>query len=60
MGILRALGFGLFLVFLSSLMPDAFSELDKTTVTFLQSSQKAFAAAGVLASYAGHIPGSLH
>lgn len=55
MGILRALGFGLFLVILALLMPTVFSELTRTIVTFLQSSQQAFAAAGILAFYAGHL-----
>lgn len=56
MGILRAAGFGLFLVILALLLPTVFSELAKTIVVFLRSSQEAFAAAGILASYAGHIP----
>lgn len=56
MGMFRALGFGLLLIILSSLMPAVFAELTKTIVVFLQSSQEAFAAAGILASYAGHIP----
>ncbi|MDO8593734.1 MAG: hypothetical protein Q7R59_02470 [bacterium] len=60
MGILRAFGFGLFLVIVLILMPAVFSELARTTVVFLQSSQEAFAAAGIVASYAGHIPSSLH
>ncbi|MHB0865590.1 MAG: hypothetical protein ACYC1Y_01685 [Minisyncoccota bacterium] len=59
MRILRALGSGLFLVILITLMPDVFSELSKTIIVFLQSSQKAFTAAGVLASYAGHLPAPL-
>jgi hypothetical protein len=58
MGIFRALGFGLFLIILASLMPAVFSELSLTVVTFLQSSAQAFVAAGILASYAGHIPPS--
>jgi hypothetical protein len=56
MKILRALGSGLFLLILSSLMPAVFSELSKTLVVFLQSSQQAAVAAGTLASYASHIP----
>ena len=56
MGILHAIGFGLFLIILLFLLPDVFSELAKTLIVFLQSSQEAFAAAGILASYAGHIP----
>jgi hypothetical protein len=59
MGILRALGFGLFLVVILFLMPTVFFELSKTIVVFLQSSQLAFTAAGVLASYAGHLPTAL-
>lgn len=60
MGIFRALGFGLFLIIIASLMPAVFAELIRTVVTFLQSSEQVFAAAGVLASYAGHIPQALH
>ncbi len=60
MGILRALGFGIFLTILAVFMPTVFSELTRTIVTFLQSSQKAFAAAGILASYAGHLPPPVH
>jgi hypothetical protein len=56
MRIFRALGTGIFLLIIASLMPEVFSELAKTTVTFLQSSQQAFTAAGILASYAGHLP----
>ena len=56
MGIFRALGFGLFLIILVSLMPAVFAEFSKTLIVFLQSSQQAFGAAGILASYAGHIP----
>lgn len=52
MRINRVLGFGLFLVMLGALMPQAFGELSKTTVVFLESSQEAFAAAGALASEA--------
>lgn len=56
MGIFRALGLGIFLIILASLMPTVFAEFVKTIVVFLQSSQQALAAAGILASYAGHIP----
>lgn len=56
MGIFRALGFGLFLVIIALLMPAVFAELTRTIVTFLHSSAQAFAAAGVLASYAAYIP----
>ncbi len=56
MGIFRALGFGLFLIILASLMPLVFTELTRTAVIFLKSSQEAFMAAGVVASYAGHLP----
>ena len=59
MGIFRAFGFGLFLVIIALLMPAVFAELTRTIVTFLQSSQQAFAAAGVIASYAAHIPPAL-
>ncbi|GEM_PF-4738003 len=58
MGILRVLGFGLFLIILLLLLPTVFSELSRTIVIFLRSAQEAFAAAGVVASYAGHIPPS--
>jgi ABC-type transport system involved in cytochrome bd biosynthesis fused ATPase/permease subunit len=60
MGILRALGIGLFFLILALLMPTVFFELTKTLVVFLQSSQEALTAAGILASYAGHIPNSVH
>ena len=56
MKISGVLGFGLFLVLLVLLLPAVFSELSRTIVVFLQSSQEAFTAAGILASYAGHIP----
>jgi hypothetical protein len=52
MKILRAIGIGLFLVILSSMMPTVFAELAKTLLAFLQGSQKAFTAAGNLAGYA--------
>ncbi|MBU6323687.1 MAG: hypothetical protein KGI41_03065 [Patescibacteria group bacterium] len=58
MGIFRALGFGIFLIVLASVMPPVLSELSKAIVIFLQSSEKAFLAAGALASYAGRIPPS--
>ena len=60
MGIFRALGLGLFLIIIACLMPAVFAELTRTIVIFLQSSEQAFAAAGVVASYAGHIPQALH
>ncbi len=60
MKILRSIGFGIFLLTLAFLMPTVFSELSKTIITFLQSSQEAFAAAGILASYAGRIPPLAH
>lgn len=60
MGILRALGLGLFLVILVFLMPAVFSELSRTIVVFLQSSQEAFAAAGILASHAGQLSPLVH
>jgi hypothetical protein len=53
---LQALGFGLFLLIVLFLMPTVFTELVHTLVVFLQSSQQALTAAGILASYAGHIP----
>lgn len=56
MKILRALGFGTFLLVLFALMPRVFSELTETLVTLLQSVQKALIAAGTLASYAGNLP----
>ena len=57
MGIFRSLGFGLFLVIVALLMPTVFTELTKTVVVFLQSSQDAFSAAGILASHAtDHFP----
>ncbi len=55
MGIFRALGFGIFLLILVSLMPTVFAELAKTIVVFLQSAQQAFAAAGALAAKASSI-----
>jgi ABC-type transport system involved in cytochrome bd biosynthesis fused ATPase/permease subunit len=60
MGIFRAFGLGLFLLIVALLMPAVFAELTKTIVIFLQSSEQAFAAAGVVASYAGHIPPPVH
>lgn len=59
MKILRAFGLGIFLVTVLVLMPTVFSELAKTIVVFLQSSQEAFMAAGTVAGYAGHIPSSV-
>ena len=55
MKILRAFGFGIFLLTLIVLMPDVFSEFSETLIVFFQSSQQAFAAAGVIASYAAHV-----
>ena len=60
MGIFRALGLGLFLIIIATLMPTVFAELTRTITVFLQSSEQALAAAGVVASYAGHIPLSVH
>lgn len=60
MAILQAIGTGLFLLILMLLMPLVFSELVKTIVVFLQSSQQALMAAGTIASYAGSIPVNLH
>ncbi|HUQ30176.1 MAG TPA: hypothetical protein VM103_01510 [Candidatus Paceibacterota bacterium] len=56
MEIFRALGLGIFFFVLTSFMPAVFSELAKTLIVFLQSSQDAFVAAGVLASHAATIP----
>lgn len=56
MALFRVLGFGLFLIIIMLVMPLVFVELVKTLVVFLQSAQKAFLAAGTIASYAGHIP----
>ena len=56
----RALGFGLFLIILALLLPAVFAELSRAIVVFLQSTELAFTAAGILASYAGHIPPVLH
>lgn len=52
MGITRALGLGLFFVILATLMPTVFAELTKTILVFLQSSQQALSAAGILAAHA--------
>lgn len=60
MALFRVLGFGLFLIIIALVMPLVFVELVKTLVVILQSTQKAFQAAGTLASYAGHIPPSAH
>ncbi|MBI5405837.1 hypothetical protein HY972_02275 [Candidatus Kaiserbacteria bacterium] len=56
MKILRAMGFGLLLAIMALFMPAVFAEFARTLVVFLRSSQEAFAAAGILASHAGHIP----
>lgn len=56
MRIFNVLGFGLFLVILFLFMPVVFAELVQTFIVFLQSAQQALAAAGIIASYAGHIP----
>ena len=56
MKILGAMGTGLFLLVIALLLPTVFAELSKTLVIVLQSSQEAFTAAGILASYASHIP----
>jgi hypothetical protein len=55
MKILRAIGFGVFLVVLALMMPPVLSELTKTLVVFLQSSSQAFMAAGTIAGEAAHI-----
>lgn len=56
MGIFRSIGLGIFFLVLVLFMPAVFSELARTLIVFLQSSQEAFTSAGILASYAGHIP----
>jgi hypothetical protein len=56
MKIFGALGFGVFLMVLAALMPPVLAELTNTLVVVLQSSAKAFVAAGIIAAYAGHIP----
>ncbi len=56
MGIFRAVGFGLFLLILTTLMPRVFFELSDTLVALLQSLRQAFVSAGILATYAGNIP----
>ncbi|HUY62428.1 MAG TPA: hypothetical protein VMV50_01385 [Candidatus Paceibacterota bacterium] len=53
MRITQALGSGLFLVIVAHLMPSVFAQLARTAVVFLQSSQAALAAAGMLAAHAG-------
>ena len=58
MGIFRAIGFAIFLITLAVLLPTVFGELSKTIIVFLQSSQQAFTAAGILASYSAHLPHS--
>ncbi|MFZ1074870.1 MAG: hypothetical protein WAN50_00640 [Minisyncoccia bacterium] len=55
MGIFRAIGSGMFLAIIALMMPTVFSELTKTLIVFLRSSQEALTAAGILASYAGQI-----
>ena len=52
MKILRAIGFGVFLIVISIMMPVVLGELSKTIVVFLQSSAQAFAAAGAIAAHA--------
>ncbi len=59
MPLFRVLGFGLFLLIIAIAMPAVFAALTETILVFLQSAQQAFLAAGILASYAGHIPPSL-
>ena len=56
MRISGSIGLGIFFLVLVSFMPLVFAELCKTIIIFLQSSQQAFTAAGILASYAGAIP----
>ena len=56
MSIFGSLGFLTFLLVLSAMLPNVFAELSRTLTTVLQSSAQAFTAAGVLASYAGHLP----
>ncbi|MBU6214675.1 hypothetical protein KGM48_02420 [Patescibacteria group bacterium] len=56
MKILRALGLGIFLATVLLFMPAVFAELSKTLIIFLKSAQQSFAAAGILASYASHLP----
>jgi hypothetical protein len=55
MKILRAIGFGVFLIVLAVLMPSVLTELTRTLVAILQSSAEAFMAAGAIASHAGQI-----
>ena len=55
MGILQVFGFALFLLVIALFMPNVLGEITKTAIVFLHSSQEAFTAAGILASYAGHI-----
>ena len=49
------MGFGIFLIILSVMMPAVFSELTKTLIIFLQSAEQALAAAGLVASHATNI-----
>lgn len=56
MGIFRAIGLIIFLVALAVLLPAVFTELSRTIIVFLQSSQTALAAAGILASHASSVP----
>ncbi|OGG40439.1 hypothetical protein A2118_02910 [Candidatus Kaiserbacteria bacterium GWA2_50_9] len=51
MGILQALGFGLFLAMLLFFAPTVFSELVRTTLVFLRSSQDVLVVIGAFASY---------
>jgi hypothetical protein len=46
----------MFLAVVAVFMPPVLNELTKTLIVFLKSSQEAFVAAGILASYASHIP----
>jgi hypothetical protein len=56
MPLFRVIGFGLFLLIIAIAMPVVFAALTETILVFLQSAQQALLAAGILASYAGHIP----
>jgi hypothetical protein len=55
MRILRVVGLGIFLVLIAAILPPVFSELSKTLVIFLQSTQQALTAAGTLAGSAAHL-----
>ncbi len=48
-----------FLFVLLLMLPAVLFALGNTIVVFLNSAQQAFAAAGVLASYASHVPNSV-